>query len=136
LKEYTPVVVTLWYRSPELLLGCKTYSTAVDVWSIGCIFGEFMRLRPIFQGSSEVDQLNKIFMVSSNISILLSISSFSFRTRARRTKPSGRLLTNYRVFLASSLLTLLTISYARSSWFVFCNLLQLLMLKLLGRFKK
>jgi cell division cycle 2-like protein len=64
LKPYTPVVVTLWYRSVELLLGCKTYSTAVDVWSIGCIFGEFMKLKPIFQGQSELDQLNKIFMAS------------------------------------------------------------------------
>jgi cell division cycle 2-like protein len=39
LKEYTPIVVTLWYRSVELLLGVKKYSTAVDVWSCGCIFG-------------------------------------------------------------------------------------------------
>ena len=34
---YTFEVVTLWYRSPELLLGANRYSTAVDVWSIGCI---------------------------------------------------------------------------------------------------
>eukprot|EP00164_Ancoracysta_twista_P011036 GFYU01016859.1.p2 GENE.GFYU01016859.1~~GFYU01016859.1.p2 ORF type:complete len:245 (-),score=54.56 GFYU01016859.1:4-738(-) len=40
IKPYTPVVVTLWYRAPELLLGTETYSTAVDMWSVGCIFGE------------------------------------------------------------------------------------------------
>ncbi|KAI6192098.1 putative serine/threonine-protein kinase [Aphelenchoides bicaudatus] len=61
LKNYTPIVVTLWYRSPELLLGDKLYSTAVDVWSIGCIFGEFLRLKPIFPGTSEIEQLNRIF---------------------------------------------------------------------------
>lgn len=33
-------VVTLWYRAPEILLGSRFYSTAVDVWSIGCIFAE------------------------------------------------------------------------------------------------
>ncbi|CAD5216401.1 unnamed protein product [Bursaphelenchus xylophilus] len=62
LKPYTPVVVTLWYRCPELLLGAKLYSTKVDMWSIGCIFGEFLKLKPMFQGSSEIDQLNKIFL--------------------------------------------------------------------------
>ena len=36
-------VVTLWYRSPEILLGIKLYSTAVDIWSIGCIFAEMVR---------------------------------------------------------------------------------------------
>ncbi|KAI1725999.1 protein kinase domain-containing protein [Ditylenchus destructor] len=62
IKPYTPIVVTLWYRSPELLLGIKEYSTAVDMWSVGCIFAEFMKLKPLFQGRGEIDQLNKIFM--------------------------------------------------------------------------
>lgn len=38
-----PQVVTLWYRAPEILLGCKYYSTAVDIWSLGCIFAEMVR---------------------------------------------------------------------------------------------
>uniref|UniRef100_A0A914EAY7 cyclin-dependent kinase n=2 Tax=Acrobeloides nanus TaxID=290746 RepID=A0A914EAY7_9BILA len=62
LKPYTPIVVTLWYRSPELLLGVHEYSTAVDIWSVGCIFGEFLKLHPLFPGKGEIDQLNKIFM--------------------------------------------------------------------------
>ncbi|XP_045549091.1 cyclin-dependent kinase 11B isoform X14 [Salmo salar] len=61
LKPYTPVVVTLWYRSPELLLGAKEYSTAVDLWSVGCIFGELLTQKPLFPGKSEIDQINKIF---------------------------------------------------------------------------
>lgn len=43
LRAYTHMVVTLWYRAPELLLGAKKYSTAVDVWSIGCIMAELLR---------------------------------------------------------------------------------------------
>jgi cell division cycle 2-like protein len=61
LKQYTPVVVTLWYRAPELLLEAPKYSTPIDVWSIGCIFGELLTMKPFFQGKSEVDQLNLIF---------------------------------------------------------------------------
>lgn len=44
------VVVTIWYRAPELLLGAKHYTPAVDLWSIGCILGEMVSLRPIFKG--------------------------------------------------------------------------------------
>jgi cell division cycle 2-like len=57
----TQLVVTLWYRSPELLLGAKEYGTAVDMWSIGCIFAELILKQPLFQGKSEIDQLSKIF---------------------------------------------------------------------------
>lgn len=42
LRTYTHEVVTLWYRAPEILLGSKFYSTAVDIWSIGCIFAEMV----------------------------------------------------------------------------------------------
>ncbi|KAM4015739.1 cyclin-dependent kinase 11B-like isoform 3-T3 [Anomaloglossus baeobatrachus] len=61
LKPYTPIVVTLWYRAPELLLGAKEYSTAIDLWSVGCIFGELLTQKPLFPGKSEIDQINKIF---------------------------------------------------------------------------
>lgn len=44
--------MTLWYRSPEILLGAKTYSTPVDIWSIGCIFVEMVNHRPLFPGDS------------------------------------------------------------------------------------
>ena len=44
--------MTLWYRAPEILLGSKTYSCAVDLWSIGCIFAELINQRPLFPGDS------------------------------------------------------------------------------------
>eukprot|EP00730_Choanoeca_flexa_P004827 TRINITY_DN11813_c0_g1_i1.p1 TRINITY_DN11813_c0_g1~~TRINITY_DN11813_c0_g1_i1.p1 ORF type:complete len:444 (+),score=105.09 TRINITY_DN11813_c0_g1_i1:1339-2670(+) len=43
-----PIVVTYWYRSPELMLGVKHYTKAIDVWSIGCIFAELIILEPLF----------------------------------------------------------------------------------------
>ncbi|KAK4773322.1 hypothetical protein SAY87_028341 [Trapa incisa] len=61
LKPYTPLVVTMWYRAPELLLGCKEYSTAIDMWSVGCIMAELLANEPLFKGSNEVNQLDKIF---------------------------------------------------------------------------
>ena len=42
LKPYTNLVVTLWYRAPELLLGIDIYSPAIDIWSIGCILAELI----------------------------------------------------------------------------------------------
>ena len=55
-------VVTLWYRAPEVLLGSRQYSTAIDMWSVGCIFAEMcMRGHPLFPGDSEIDQIFKIF---------------------------------------------------------------------------
>ena len=61
LEQYSPLVVTLWYRAPELLLGQKEYSTHIDVWSVGCIFGELARMSPLFAGEGEQDQLHRIF---------------------------------------------------------------------------
>eukprot|EP00252_Welwitschia_mirabilis_P000125 TRINITY_DN1008_c0_g1_i1.p1 TRINITY_DN1008_c0_g1~~TRINITY_DN1008_c0_g1_i1.p1 ORF type:complete len:816 (-),score=171.29 TRINITY_DN1008_c0_g1_i1:812-3259(-) len=61
LKPYTHMVVTLWYRAPELLLGAKQYSTAIDMWSLGCIMAELLAKEPLFNGKSEIDQLDKIF---------------------------------------------------------------------------
>lgn len=59
--KYTQLVVTLWYRAPELLLGAKNYGPAIDVWSLGCIFGELLATSPMFNGRTEIDQLQKIF---------------------------------------------------------------------------
>ncbi|KAL2714882.1 cyclin-dependent kinase 2-like [Vespula squamosa] len=60
-RTYTHEVVTLWYRAPEILLGTKLYSSAVDIWSLGCIFAEMATRRALFPGDSEIDQLFRIF---------------------------------------------------------------------------
>ncbi|KAG5459418.1 MAG: kinase-like domain-containing protein [Olpidium bornovanus] len=60
LGHMTQLVVTLWYRAPELLLGAKEYSTEVDMWSVGCIFAELIDREPLIRGKSEIDQLDKV----------------------------------------------------------------------------
>ncbi|CAM8921973.1 unnamed protein product [Rhodiola kirilowii] len=57
----TNLVVTLWYRPPELLLGATKYGPAVDMWSVGCIFAELLYGRQLLPGKTEPDQINKIY---------------------------------------------------------------------------
>ena len=61
IKAYTHEIVTLWYRAPEVLLGCTHYAPAVDVWSVACIFGELVRKQALLPGDSELQQLLHIF---------------------------------------------------------------------------
>ncbi|GAA6063066.1 hypothetical protein JCM10212_003124 [Sporobolomyces blumeae] len=61
LGDMTQLVVTLWYRAPELLFGATEYTTAVDMWSIGCIFGELILREPLLPGRGEIDQVSRIF---------------------------------------------------------------------------
>jgi serine/threonine protein kinase len=60
IKKYTREVLTLYYRCPELLLGGEHYSVGIDMWSIGCIFGELFTKRPLFMGNSEISQYLEI----------------------------------------------------------------------------
>lgn len=68
------VVVTIWYRAPELLMGAKHYHRAVDMWAVGCVMAELASLRPIFKGEEakldskknvpfQRDQIIKIFEI-------------------------------------------------------------------------
>ncbi|CAH8370968.1 unnamed protein product [Eruca vesicaria subsp. sativa] len=61
MKKYTHEILTLWYRAPEVLLGATHYSTAVDMWSVGCVFAELVTNQAIFAGDSELQQLLHIF---------------------------------------------------------------------------
>ena len=74
--QMTPLVVTLWYRSPELLLGEPKYTTAVDIWSLGCIMAELILKKPLFQGQGEIDQLYQVFS-TLHIFLYMIISRFS-----------------------------------------------------------
>jgi cyclin-dependent kinase 12/13 len=59
-RLYTNRVITLWYRPPELLLGEERYGPWVDIWSAGCILAELFIKKPIFQGQTEIHQLEII----------------------------------------------------------------------------
>ncbi|KAJ7382380.1 Cyclin-dependent kinase 8 [Desmophyllum pertusum] len=72
LADLDPVVVTFWYRAPELLLGARHYTKAIDIWAIGCIFAELLTCEPIFHCRQEDiktsnpyhhEQLDRIFNV-------------------------------------------------------------------------
>jgi len=53
----------LWYRAPDVLLGSRTYSTSIDVWSCGCIFAEMITGVPLFRGRDNADQLLNIMRI-------------------------------------------------------------------------
>ncbi|KAM0791562.1 hypothetical protein ACM66B_006009 [Microbotryomycetes sp. NB124-2] len=54
----TEYVATRWYRAPEIMLSFANYTTAIDVWSIGCVLAELLGGRPMFKGTNYIDQLN------------------------------------------------------------------------------
>ena len=86
--KLTQLVVTLWYRAPELLLGAERYGAEIDIWSIGCIFGELLTKNPLLQGKNEVDQLSKVGIRSKPRPYADSFSSYS-NFVAFPPKPTG-----------------------------------------------
>lgn len=58
--KLTDYVATRWYRAPEILLGSTKYSKAVDMWSVGCILGELIVGKAIYQGTSTLNQIEKV----------------------------------------------------------------------------
>jgi protein kinase len=60
---FTEYVSTRWYRAPEILLRSSTYSAPVDVFAFGCVLAELYLMKPLFSGTSEIDQLSKICSV-------------------------------------------------------------------------
>ncbi|XP_014789537.1 cyclin-dependent kinase 20 isoform X3 [Octopus bimaculoides] len=55
--EYSHQVATRWYRAPELLYGARKYDEGVDLWAVGCIFGELLNNSPLFPGDNDIEQL-------------------------------------------------------------------------------
>ncbi|CDO93797.1 unnamed protein product [Kluyveromyces dobzhanskii CBS 2104] len=60
------VVVTIWYRAPELILGARHYTPAIDLWAVGCIFAELIGLRPIFKGEEAKMESKKSVLFQAN----------------------------------------------------------------------
>lgn len=63
MRQYSPNVVSTWYRAPELLFGLHFYDLEIDIWSCGCIIAEMAGGYPLFPGDSDLDQLHRIFRV-------------------------------------------------------------------------
>lgn len=59
-KSMTNMVGSLFYRAPELLLGCKRYGKSVDIWALGCIFYFITTNTILFKGSNEIEQFTRV----------------------------------------------------------------------------
>ncbi|XP_013788893.1 LOW QUALITY PROTEIN: cyclin-dependent kinase 20-like [Limulus polyphemus] len=59
-KQYSHQVATRWYRAPELLYGARQYNQGVDLWAVGCIFGEMLNCFPLFRGDNDIEQLSLV----------------------------------------------------------------------------
>lgn len=68
------VVVTVWYRAPELLLGARHYTPAIDLWAVGCIFAELIGLRPIFKGEeAKMDSKKSVPFQANQLQRILEV---------------------------------------------------------------
>ncbi|KAL7665759.1 Serine/threonine-protein kinase BUR1 [[Candida] zeylanoides] len=115
-RAYTALVVTRWYRPPELLLGETKYTTAVDLWGVGCVLGELFVGHPILVGKSDSHQAQLIFELVGGPSTidwphavnLPNKADFSIGITCKRTLEAkfGRLMTPDGIALLSGLLTL------------------------------
>ena len=63
IQAYTNEVVSLWYRAPDILLGSKMYDNSIDLWSAGCIFGEMLLGKCLFEGKNDAEQCIEIFKI-------------------------------------------------------------------------
>lgn len=93
LGRMTSLVVTMWYRAPELLLGAAEYDTAVDLWSVGCIFAELLLREPLFPGKNETDQIARVYAMlgAPDDAIWPGYSALPHAKNAPRTPVRGSL---------------------------------------------
>lgn len=59
----TDYIATRWYRAPEILLGSTKYTKGVDMWAVGTILGEMINGRPVFPGTSVMNQVERVIEV-------------------------------------------------------------------------
>ena len=62
--QLTDYVATRWYRAPEILLGSPRYDASVDMWAVGCILAELYLGKPMFPGSSTLNQLSRLIEIT------------------------------------------------------------------------
>jgi len=90
--HYTHEFVTVWYRAPEILLGSSLYSIPVDLWSVGCVFGEMAIGTPLFKGDSEIDTIFKVFRMLGTPSVEEwpgLVDLLEFKATFPKWKPKG-----------------------------------------------
>lgn len=90
--------MTLWYRAPDVLLGSRTYTTSIDVWSCGCIFAEMISGVPLFRGRDNADQLLNIMRImgTPDARTFRNIAQQSVSHLERPYKMTSRLLLDFK----------------------------------------
>ena len=106
-RPLTPGVVTIWYRSPELLLGTKYYTLSVDMWSAGLILAELLFSVPCLPGETPVEQLALIVKLigspsTDDIAALSAMGCPELIRWQRESLSSGRADNLERRFLAET----------------------------------
>ncbi|XP_012286312.1 mitogen-activated protein kinase 15 isoform X2 [Orussus abietinus] len=86
----TDYVATRWYRAPEILIASKRYTKGIDMWSLGCILGEMLLGKPLFPGSSTINQVERIMatLPPPSEEDLISVSA-GYGTNLLQKTPSG-----------------------------------------------
>ncbi len=99
---YTEYISTRWYRAPECLLTDGYYDYKMDLWGIGCVFFEVVALFPLFPGSNELDQIEKIHAVMGTPSkeLQLKFKRYDVFLRARYFP---EIFSNFSKFLGKNL---------------------------------
>ncbi|XP_064186945.1 cyclin-dependent kinase 13 [Anguilla rostrata] len=107
-RPYTNKVITLWYRPPELLLGEERYTSAIDVWSCGCILGELFTKKPIFQANQELAQLELISRIcgSPSPAVWPDVIKLPYFNTMKPKKPYRRRLREEFAFIPPAALDL------------------------------
>lgn len=91
-SELTEYVVTRWYRAPEIMLNCLHYTTAIDVWAVGCIFAEMLLREPLFPGNDYIHQLKLIIKFlgtpkQEDVAFVKNVKALRFLTKLAISKP-------------------------------------------------
>ena len=97
-RDMTQEVVTQYYRAPELLLGAKHYDFSVDMWSVGCIYGELLNRKILFLAANPLKQVDKIIDIlgTPNLDEVRSAcdSAKRYVTQNRQFKPRNMKVIN------------------------------------------
>ena len=91
----TPFVTTIWYRSPEVLLGATRYSTSLDLWSAACVLAELLLSCPLLPGDTNVDQLSRVVKLlgspaQDNLTALANLGTPDLKKWLREDAAKGR----------------------------------------------
>ncbi|ANZ73137.1 BA75_00755T0 [Komagataella pastoris] len=94
------VVVTIWYRSPELLLGARHYTPAIDLWAVGCILAELLSLRPIFKGEeAKIDKKQLPFQENQLLKIIEILGTPNVHSwKSLKDYPEYHQLSKFNIF--------------------------------------